>query len=339
MEQEKKIAVVGAGAIGGLVASRLVRGGVQVSVLDRGAQFDAIRANGLTIIEEGATSHVCVHASDCPAELGVQDIVFVCLKGQALVAAAASLKPLVGPGTHIVSVMNGVPWWFLEGFSDRRSLAAVDPHGAVLDALPAAQTSGCVVHLSSAMAGPGVIRKGTGNHLIIGAALPSGIEKANALAGLLTRAGFDAQFAANIREELWMKLWGNMTMNPISALTRSTADVILDDPLTERIVVSVMEEARAIGAKFGISLSMTPAERNAITREFGAFKTSMLQDLEGGRELEVDALLGAPLELAGIAGVAAPWLGALYGLTRQLNGNLTAARAVNSNTSLPRDSA
>lgn len=329
------ITVVGAGAIGGLIAARLARAGEAVNVLARGAQLEAIRRDGLILVEDDAhdTQAVRVNATDNAAALGPQGLVLVCLKGQALVQAAASLAPLVGPHTHIVSAMNGVPWWFLDACLNASGAAhgngrleSVDPGGVVSAALPPAQTSGCVVHLSSSIAAPGVIRKGNGNRLIVGASAPPLAERAEAARMLLARAGFEVVAPASILDEIWAKLWGNMTMNPISALTRSTADVILDDPLTANLVAAVMAEARAIGETIGIRLSMTIEERNAVTRKLGAFKTSMLQDVEAGRSLEVEALLGAPWELAQRAGVAAPALGMLYGLARQLDANLEAAR-------------
>lgn len=346
---QRSITVVGAGAIGGLIAARLARAdnganlGPNVSVLARGAHLEAIRRDGLTILEDpeqGMRYTACVNATDNAAELGAQDIVFVCLKGQALVQAAASLAPLVGPHTHIVSAMNGVPWWFLAGFGgkqaagDDRHLESVDPGGAVTAALPPAQASGCVVHLSSSIAAPGVIRKGKGNLLIVGAASQRTTARAKEACALLAQVGFDVQATGQIQHEIWAKLWGNMTMNPISALTRSSADVILDDPLTASLVKAIMAEARTIGEALGIGLAMTIEERNAITRKLGAFKTSMLQDVEAGRTLEVEALLGAPYELAQRAGVAAPSLGMLYGLARQLDANLEAARRAGASNSV-----
>ncbi|SDE24484.1 2-dehydropantoate 2-reductase [Paraburkholderia lycopersici] len=326
----QKITVVGAGAIGGLIAARLARVGIAVSVLARGAHLDAIRRDGLAVVEGEARYTVAVNATDNAASLGAQDLVFICLKGQALAQAAASLAPLVGPHTHIVSAMNGVPWWFLHAFGGAHAngrLEAVDPGGAVSAALPPAQASGCVVHLSSSISGPGVIRKGKGNELIVGEGSPHMAARAREARDLLVRAGFDVTAAAPIQVDIWAKLWGNMTMNPISALTRSSADVILDDPLTAGLVSAVMAEARAIGEALGIRLALTIDERNAITRKLGAFKTSMLQDVEAGRALEVEALVGAPYELAQRVGIAAPSLGMLYGLARQLDANLEAARA------------
>lgn len=325
----RSITVVGAGAIGGLLAARLARAGETVSVLARGAQLEAIRRAGLTVIEGETRYTARVNTTDDAATLGPQDLLFICLKGQALVQAAASLAPLVGPQTHIVSAMNGVPWWFLDAFDGAYAngpLQAVDPGGAVSAALPPAQASGCVVHLSSSIAAPGVIRKGNGNLLIVGAGSPKLAGRAEETRALLARAGFEVVAPASIQGEIWAKLWGNMTMNPISALTRSTADVILDDPLTAGLVAAIMAEARAIGEAIGIGLAMTIEERNAVTRKLGAFKTSMLQDVEAGRTLEVEALLGAPYELAQRTGVSAPSLGMLYGLARQLDANLENAR-------------
>jgi 2-dehydropantoate 2-reductase len=327
----QKITVVGGGAIGGLIAARLARAGIAVNLLARGAHLEAIRRDGLTIVEGDTRYTQSVNATNDAATLGAQDIVFVCLKGQALAQSAASLAPLVGPHTHIVSAMNGVPWWFLHGFGGTLAngpLEAVDPGGVVSKALPPAQASGCVVHLSSSIAGPGVIRKGGGNHLIVGEGSAHMAERAQEARDLLAKAGFEVAKAAPIQADIWAKLWGNMTMNPISALTRSTADVILDDPLTGQLVSAVMAEARAIGEALGIRLAMTIEERNAITRKLGAFKTSMLQDVEAGRSLEVEALLGAPYELAQRVGIAAPSLGMLYGLARQLDSNLEAARQI-----------
>ena len=328
-----KITVVGGGAIGGLIAARLARSGIAVSLLARGAHLEAIRRDGLTVIESDTRYTQAINATDNAAALGAQDLVFVCLKGQALVQAAPSLAPLVGPHTHIVSAMNGVPWWFLHAFGGAHAdgrLEAVDPGGAVSAALPPAQASGCVVHLSSSIAGPGVIRKGNGNHLIVGEGSPHMAVRAQEARDLLAKAGFEVTKAAPIQADIWAKLWGNMTMNPISALTRSTADVILDDPLTAGLVSTIMAEAREIGEALGIRIEMTIEARNAITRKLGAFKTSMLQDVEAGRSLEVEALLGAPHELARRVGVAAPSLGMLYGLARQLNANLEACRAARS---------
>jgi 2-dehydropantoate 2-reductase len=324
--EDGKITVIGGGAIGGIVAGRLARAGVAVNLLARGAHLDAIRSNGLAVIDDDERYTLNVTATDQPETLGVQDLLFICLKGPALTAAASSLKPLVGPGTHIVSVMNGVPWWYLNEFGGAlagQRLESVDPAGVVSSALPPSQASGCVVHISSSIAEPGVIRKGYGNELIIGPGSARTADRAAHAIDLLQRSKFDVVASNNIRRDIWVKLWGNMTMNPISAITRSTGDIILDDPLTESLVVAVMEEARRIGQEIGIELTMTTDARNAMTRKLGAFRTSMLQDVEAGRQLEIEAILGAPYEIALKAGIPAPFISVLYGLVGQLNVNLT----------------
>jgi 2-dehydropantoate 2-reductase len=318
---ELKVAIVGAGAIGGLLASRLARADVPVSLLARGAQLRAIRSQGLVVVEDGETSVVHPEATDDPRALGVQDVVFVCLKAPALVDAAPSLAPLVGPRTRIVSAMNGVPWWFLHGFGGacaNRRLESVDPAGIVSRALPPEQADGIVVHLASSVREPGVIVRNKGNRLIARTPHAQGDDDTqHAIVGLLRDARFDVSLAEPIQHEIWAKLWGNMTMNPISAITGSAADVILDDPLTARLIVEVMREAQAIGAKLGLDLGMSIEQRNAQTRQLGAFKTSMLQDVEAGRPLEIDGIVGAPYELARMAGVPTPYLDVLFGLVRQ----------------------
>jgi 2-dehydropantoate 2-reductase len=330
-QQAIKITVVGGGAIGGMVAARLAHAGVAVNLLARGPHLDAIQRNGLSVIEGDERYVAGVNATDQPGTLGVQDLLFICLKGPALIQAARSLAPLVDGNTHIVSAMNGVPWWFLNGFGGRlagQRLESVDPGGIVSSVLPPSQVSGCVVHISSSIAGPGVIKKGNGNQLIVGPGSAGVVDQAARVIELLRLAQFDVTASTQIRSDIWAKLWGNMTMNPISAITRSTADVILDDPLTEQLVVSIMEEARRIGEQIGIELNMTAQARTAQTRKLGAFKTSMLQDVEAGRQMEIEAILGAPHELAAKAGVPVPFLSVLYGLAGQLNANLSAnARA------------
>jgi 2-dehydropantoate 2-reductase len=314
-----KVCIVGAGAIGGLVAVKLAQG-ASVSVLARGAHLDRIATDGLTLIEGEQRSVARLAASDDAAVLGRQDTVIVALKAQGLVAAAPSLAPLVGPDTVIMPLMNGVPWWFFSGFGGRlagSTLQTVDPGGVISQILPPAQVVGAVVHLSSAVAGPGTIRRGRGNLLLVGD--PSGAEtpRLNRVVDLLAGAGFETRPTAEIQREVWLKLWGNMNMNPISALTQSTADLIMDDPLTADLVRRMMEEAAEVGQAMGITMNMTIDQRFDVTRELGAFKTSMLQDLEAGRGLEIDAILAAPIEIGDRAGIAMPYSKAVLGLVRQ----------------------
>lgn len=320
-----RAAVVGVGAIGGLLAAALSRAGMTVSAYARGATLDALNAHGVQVIDEaGETSSVPVRASDDAAALGVQDYVVIALKAQALPALAARIAPLVGPDTVIVAAMNGLPWWFTHGLAgalDGVLLDAVDPAGVVSAALPPAQAIGCVVHLSSSTDAPGIVRRGRGNRLIVGAPDPR-LDVATArFAAALAAGGFDVESTPAIRTEIWTKLWGNMNMNPLSALTGSTAEQLLDDPFTQDLALRMMEEAAAIGAKLGLSTGMSGPERIAVTRKLGAFKTSMLQDFEAGRALEIGPILGVFPELGRKLGVPTPYCDAVLGLLRQRAAN------------------
>jgi 2-dehydropantoate 2-reductase len=320
-----RVCVVGAGAVGGLIGVKLARAGCRISVLARGEHLGAIKAHGLTLRDGDAAETVRVAAASEPAAFGPQEVVFIALKAPALVAAAPTLRPLVTPETVIVPTMNGVPWWFFHRFGGRLAdtrLSTVDRGGVVSQALPAEQVVGGVVHLSSSIVAPGTIWRGLGNLLILGepAGEPSG--RLARVAELLEAGGFSVKTTTEIQREVWLKLWGNMNMNPISALTGSTADVILDDPHTAQLVRDMMEEAAAVGRAMGIEMGMSAAERIAVTRELGPFKTSMLQDLERRRPLEVDAILGAPCEIGDRLGVPMPFSKAVLGLVRQQAANL-----------------
>jgi 2-dehydropantoate 2-reductase len=313
------------------MAAALARAGHEVSVLARGRTLDAVREHGVRVIDRnGEISSITVRASDDAAELGVQDFVVIALKAQTLPAIAASLSPLVDERTTIVSAMNGLPWWFLDGTTTPlagQHIDAVDPEGVVSRALPAPRALGCVVHLSASTDAPGIVRRGLGNRLILGAAYAAHAPMARTFAAALGAGGFDVQTVDDIRTEIWVKLWGNMNMNPLSALTGSTADRLLDDPFTHALVLRMMEEAEKIGARLGLSTGMSAAERVAVTRKLGAFKTSMLQDLEGGRPLEIDPILGVFPELGRKLGVPTPFCDAVLGLLRQraANSGLTIA--------------
>jgi 2-dehydropantoate 2-reductase len=215
--------------------------------------------------------------------------------------------------------MNGVPWWFFEGgdlpYSGTR-LQSLDPSGALSRAIPVRHVIGCVVHLSSSSPEPGLVRLGFGNRLILGEPDGASSERLAALVSLLDRAGFDAEASLNIRTEIWYKLWGNMTMNPVSAITGATADKILDDPLVRNFCLAAMQEAAAIGAKVGCPIAQSGEDRMAVTRKLGAFKTSMLQDAEAGKALEIDALVTVVHEIGELTGVATPNIDSLLGLVR-----------------------
>lgn len=322
-----RICIVGAGAIGGLfagwLASRLPAGAGQIAVLARGAALKALESHGLCLTSAGdpdATAlRVPVKASDRAQELGVQDLVVVAVKGQALAAAAPALAALCAPHTTVVVAMNGVPWWFFDGLPgpcQGLHLQSVDPGGAIRAHIPTSRVIGCVVHLSSVSSAPGAVRHVQGHGLIIGEPGGGPSARVSALAGLLTSAGFDVTASTCIQRDIWFKLWGNMTMNPVSALTGATADQVLADPLVLGFISAVMREAQAIGAGFGVAIDQTPEQRHAVTAKLGAFKTSMLQDLEAGRALEIDALVAAVREIGQHLRLPTPNIDALLGLVR-----------------------
>lgn len=319
-----KVTVVGAGAIGGLLAAGLTQGDCEVSVLARGATLTAIRAQGLRVIAGDSDATYPVRAADDAAQLGEQDVVVLALKAQLLPELAPTLRPLIGAHTTLLAAMNGIPWWFLHGFEGPlkgQTLESVDPGGAVSRALPPAQAASCVVHLAASTDAPGVVRRGRGNQLILGAPdADSGTLRADHLihlAQIWRAAGIEVALSDQIRREIWVKLWGNMNMNPISALTGATVDKILDDPYTHGLVLQMMDEAVAVGSRLGLDTGMSAAERSAITRKLGAFKTSMLQDVEAGRPLELEPILGVFPELGRKLGVPTPHCDAVYGLLRQ----------------------
>ena len=315
----QKVVIYGAGAIGGWLGARLAGVSCTVSVVARGATLAALQQHGLQLVGADSTTTHAVRASSDTAALGVQDLVIIAVKAPALLEVARHIAPLIGPDTIVLTAMNGVPWWFFEGFGGAlagTALQAVDPTGEIARAVPARHVIGCVVHASCSVNAPGVILHHFGNGLIIGE--PSGQDTARvqALAGLLQRAGFAATVSPQIQKDIWYKLWGNMTVNPISAITGATTDLILGDELVRAFVSSVMLEAKAIGARIGIPIDQQPEDRHAVTRKLGAFKTSMLQDVQAGKPVELDALVTVVRELGQRTGVATPFTDALLGLAR-----------------------
>jgi 2-dehydropantoate 2-reductase len=314
-----KVCIYGAGAIGGWIGSGLARAGCSVSVVARGATLDALQLHGLRLHQGGRVSSQAVASSALPADLGVQDLVVLAVKAPSLPEVVRHIAPLIGPDTMVLTAMNGVPWWFLQGFGGALAgtrLTAVDPDGALAEAIPARHIVGCVVHASCSLDEPGQVHHHFGNKLIVGE--PSGEKTARVrqLAALLEKAGFEAAVSDQIQKDIWFKLWGNMTVNPISALTGATTDRIMDDELVRGFVSSVMLEAREIGARIGIHIDQRPEDRHAVTLKLGAFKTSMLQDVEAGKAVELDALVTVVRELGGLTKVPTPFTDALLGLAR-----------------------
>jgi 2-dehydropantoate 2-reductase len=314
-----KICIYGAGAVGGFIGALLARNGCEVSALCQGATLEALRNYGLRLQTKDEQLTEKVYATDDPATLGIQDVVVIAVKAPALIHVAQRIAPLIGPNTIVLTAMNGVPWWFFDGFGGQYAgmkLDSVDPDGAIAAAIPSQHVVGCVVHGSFSLIAPGHVRHGFGKKLIIGEPDGSDSERVRMLASLLAEAGFDMVASRNIQSDIWFKLWGNMTMNPVSAITGATCDRILDDPLVYRFCLDVMGEAARIGARIGCPISQSGAERMAVTRELGTFKTSMLQDVEKGRAVELDALVSAVREIGQKAGEPTPNIDALLGLAR-----------------------
>lgn len=316
-----KVCVAGLGAIGGLVAARLALAGHEVSALARGATLAAVRERGLTLVTPQGERRVArLQAADNADALGPTELLVIAFKGQALAADAAALAPLVAPDTMVLPMMNGVPWWFLQTLDPHAApLASIDPHGHIAATLPLAQTLGAVVHLTCRSGAPGEVIHGFGERLIVGEPGGGSSERLEAVASALERAGFQAERSSDIRRDIWFKLWGNMTTNPVSALTGAACDAILDDELVRAFMARGMQEAAAIGARIGCPIEQTPEGRMAVTRQLGAFKTSMLVDAEQGRALELDALVGAVREIGARVGVPTPNVDALHGLARLMD--------------------
>ena len=298
---------------------RLAQAGCDVSVVARGDTLEALQHDGLRLRSGNTTSHAQVEASNKPADFGVQDLVIVAVKAPAMAEVAKGVAPLLGPNTIVLTAMNGVPWWFFEGFGGRYAgthLKAVDADGSIAKSVPAHHIIGCVVHASCSLDAPGVVHQHFGNKLIIGEPSGQKTQRVGDLIALLEKAGYEAVLSDQIQKDAWYKLWGNMTMNPISAITGATTDRVLDDDLVRGFIGKVMLEAKEIGARIGIPIEQQPEDRHQVTRKLGAFKTSMLQDVEASKAVELDALVTVVKELGALTEVPTPYTDVLLGLAR-----------------------
>ncbi|UYN96485.1 MAG: 2-dehydropantoate 2-reductase [Enhydrobacter sp.] len=314
------ICVFGAGAIGGLMAAKLEMAGTPVTVVARGPHYEAMRSKGLVLRSEGQETVTRPRVETDPKDVGAQDYLVLTLKAHSLLPALPQLGPLIGPDTTIVAAINGVPWWYtyrLGGDFDGRRVEAVDPGGVLWRALPPAQTLGSIVYPAADVAEPGVIEHTYGDRFTLGEPDGSRSERAARLSELLIKAGLKAPVRPRIRDELWVKLWGNMAFNPVSALTGATLDRVLADPGTHAVCRALMLEGQAVAEKLGVKFALTVDKRLAGGAEVGAHKTSMLQDLEKGRPLEIEALLGAVVEMGEWVGVDMPIGRAVLALVRQ----------------------
>ncbi|HET9399221.1 MAG TPA: 2-dehydropantoate 2-reductase [Sphingomicrobium sp.] len=306
-----KIGVIGAGAIGGWAAARLALAGNPVSVLARGDTLRALET-GITLQEGGSVEHANVHASNDPQRLGRQELLLIAVKSPALAAAAELSGPMIGPDTLIMPMLNGVPWWFLGD----QQLESIDPEGKISESLPHDRLIGCVVHAACRRTAPNRIEVAHADKLIIGEPLGGTSERVARLFSLLEEAGLRPDISDNVRRAIWYKLWGNMTMNPLSALTLATADRLLADQALKPFILACMGEAAEIGAAIGCPIDESGEDRMAVTARLGAFKTSMLQDVEAGRPIELEALVGAPREIGRRVGITTPNIDTLYAMTR-----------------------
>lgn len=314
-----KICIFGAGAIGGYMGAKLAQAGADVSLVARGPHLAAMQANGLTLIEESGQSNVPVTVSENPADLGPQDYVIVTLKAHSVPPVVDKMQPLIGPDTTIVSGVNGVPWWYFHkigGPLDGTRLATVDPGDAQWNGFGPDRVLGCVVYPAAEVSEPGVVRHIEGNRFSLGEPDGSKSDRAMALSKALSSAGLKAPVRPKLRDEIWVKLWGNLSFNPISALTHATLDVLCTDPGTREVARNMMLEAQQVAEKLGVKFPIDVDRRIKGGADVGAHRTSMLQDLDAGRPMEIDALVGSVQELGRITETPTPTIDTVLGLVQ-----------------------
>jgi len=327
-----KIAVIGAGAIGGLVGVKLALAGEDVTFIVRGANLDAIARNGMTLVASDGSEQVArnVRATNDYAAAGKQDIVILAMKAQQVEAVAESVPKLFGPETVVVTMQNGIPYWYFHrhgGDLAGSRITSVDPSGVIGRHVAAERVIGCVVYPASELTAPGVVRPIEGDRFPVGELDGSTSVRVQKVSDCFTRAGFKAPVLDNIRAEIWLKLWGNLTFNPISALSRATLVDICQYPLTRELAAAMMTEAQAVANKLGITFRVPLEKRIAGAEKVGKHKTSMLQDVEARRDLEVDALVGSVVELGRLTQTPTPHIDTVYALTKLLGKVIVQERA------------
>lgn len=315
-----RICVFGAGAIGGYVGARLaIKGEADVSLVARGAHLAVMKANGLTLKQGGETQVVHPTVTDDPKQLGPQDFIILTLKAHGLAGVIDQMMPLIGKDTAILFAQNGIPWWYFHGIGgplEGTRLESVDPGGVIWDRIGPDRALGTVVWQAAEIEAPGVIAHHYGDRMPLGEPTGEKTERVQLLGRLLTSAGVKSQVKPNLRNEIWLKLWGNLSFNPVSVLTRGTLVDLATDPGTRRVIRTMMEEARAVGEALGVSFAVDADERMDMAAKVGAHRTSMLQDVEAGRPTELDALLGAVIELGRIVQISTPSLQLVYDLCK-----------------------
>ena len=314
-----KIAIIGAGAIGGYVGAKFALAGENVTFMVRGANLAAIRSGGIRLIQADGLEQVArnVQATNDYASVGVQDLVILAMKAHQVEAVLPELHHLVGPDTVIVPMQNGIPFWYFHEHSGKHAgtvVRSVDPSGALLAGIPVRQVLGCVVYPASELTAPGVVKHVEGDRFPLGELDGTLSERASRISEAFVRAGFKAPVLDNIRAEIWLKLWGNLTFNPISALSHSTLVDICQFPATRELAASMMREAQDVAGQFGIQFRVSLEKRIAGAEKVGKHKTSMLQDVEAGRAPEIDALLGSVVELGRLAGIPTPHINTVHAL-------------------------
>lgn len=314
------ICVFGAGAIGGYVGARLaLKGEADVSLVARGAHLAAMKANGLTLKQDGQTQVVHPTVTDDPKALGPQDYIILTLKAHGLAGVIDQMMPLIGKDTAILFAQNGIPWWYFHGVGgplEGTRLDSVDPGGVIWNRIGPERALGTVVWQAAEIEAPGVIAHHYGDRMPLGEPTGEKSERALTLSKLLTSAGIKSPVRPNLRNEIWLKLWGNLSFNPVSVLTLGTLQDLATDPGTRRVIRTMMEEARAVAEKLGVSFAVDADERMDMAAKVGAHRTSMLQDVEAGRPTELDALLGVVIELGRIVGIGTPSLQLVYDLCK-----------------------
>jgi 2-dehydropantoate 2-reductase len=318
-----KIAIIGAGAIGGYVGVKLALAGEDVTFIVRGANLQAIRQDGMRLVMHDGTEHVArnVRATDNYSEAGPQDLVILATKAHQVAAVATELPKLFGPQTAVVTMQNGIPFWYFHktgGALEGSVVRSVDSDGQLMKLIPPERVIGCVVYPASELVAPGVVKHIEGDRFPIGELDGSTSERVTRISECFTRAGFKAPVLDNIRAEIWLKLWGNLTFNPISSLTHTTLVDICQYPLSRGLAANMMREAQAVANKLGIEFRVPLDKRIAGAEKVGKHKTSMLQDVEAGRAPEIDALVGAVAELARLTETPTPHIDAVYALVKLL---------------------
>lgn len=315
-----KVCIFGAGSVSGMAGARMARAGIDVTLVARGAHLRAIRDRGLTVRDAAGDFTVHPAATDDTAGLGVQDVLVLGLKAHTIAPALPQILPLVGPQTTVVPVINGIPWWYFHALPGRhagRSLDSVDFGGRIMAAIDPARVLGCVVHVATTILEPGVIEHGSGGRYILGEPDGSDSARRHAVSALFAAAGLQAPLSPDIRADVWTKLWGNLSGNPLSILTGAHCSGLVEDPDVAEVMDRMMREAKTVADAVGVRVELDVAERLAGFHKVGPFQTSMQQDMAAGRPIELDPILGSVIELAQLFEVPVPLLEGVYALARQ----------------------